>query len=133
MPLVAAVGEAREVVLMIFGGEEGAEVVIEPPGNAGRRGIFEVDNGVFVAGEFSLVEEGAGAVNEAVVFVIGARMDALLVEPAEERSRAGTVKTLVVIKDPDLQDGTAPATAGEETPVGNLLAYRDVAQCQAKE
>jgi hypothetical protein len=39
-------------------------------------------------------------------------MDALLVESAKKRSRACAVKTLVVVENPDLQDGTAPATAG---------------------
>jgi hypothetical protein len=35
-------------------------------------------------------------------------MDALTVEAAEERRRAGAVETLVVIEDPDLQDAAAP-------------------------
>jgi len=87
-------------------------VVIEPPGDAGRGRIFEIDDGVFVAGELGLIEEGSGAMDEAVVFVVGAGMDALLVESAEKRGRACAVKTLVVVENPDLQDGTAPATAG---------------------
>ena len=65
MARVAAVGDAGEVVLVIFRGEKGGEMVIEPPGDAGRWGIFEVDDGVFVAGEVGFVEKGAGAMDEA--------------------------------------------------------------------
>ena len=83
MALVAAVGHAVEVILMILGSEEGAEVVIEPPGDFGRGGIFEVDDGVFVAGEVGFVKEGAGAVDEAAKLVGGVGADALLVETAE--------------------------------------------------
>ncbi len=36
--LIAAVGDAGEVVLVIFGGEEGGEMVIEPPGDFAARG-----------------------------------------------------------------------------------------------
>jgi len=105
---VAAVGHAAEVVLMIFRSEEGGEVVIEPPGDFGRGRVLEVDDRVLVAGEVGLAEEGAGAVDEAAVFVLGVGTDALVVESAEERGRAGTVETLVVIEDPDLQEKDAP-------------------------
>ena len=54
---------------MVLGGEKGGKMVIEPPGDFGRGGVFEVDNGVFVAGEIALVEERAGAVHEAVVLI----------------------------------------------------------------
>ena len=68
---------------MIFGREEGAEVVIEPPGDSGRGGIFEIDDGVFVAGKVGLIKQRAGAVDEAVKLVFGVWADALLVESAE--------------------------------------------------
>ncbi len=54
---------------LIAGGEEGGLVMIEPPGDFGRRGVLEVDDGVLVAGEIGFVEEGAGAVDEAMVLV----------------------------------------------------------------
>jgi hypothetical protein len=54
-------------------------------------------------------------------------------EAAEERGGAGSVETLVVIEDPNLQDGAAPAkTASDGAPVGNLLAYREGVPCQVR-
>ncbi len=41
--------------------------MIEPPGDARRGRVFEVDDGVLVAGEFALVKERAGAMDEAVI------------------------------------------------------------------
>jgi hypothetical protein len=58
-------------------------VVIEPPGDFGRRRVFEVDNGVFVAGKVGLVKQGAGAVDEAPELVGGVGANAFLVETAE--------------------------------------------------
>ena len=83
MACVEAIGHAVEVILMVLGSEEGAEVVIEPPGNFGRGGIFEVDDGVFVAGEVGFVKEGARTVDEAAKFIGGAGADAFLMETAE--------------------------------------------------
>jgi len=40
MACVAAIGHAGEVILVVFGGEEGAEVVIEPPGDFWARGKY---------------------------------------------------------------------------------------------
>ena len=41
-------------------------------------------------------------------------MNALLIEAAEEGGRAGPVETLIVIKDPNLQDQPPPQTASDE-------------------
>jgi hypothetical protein len=68
---------------MIFRGEEGREVVVEPPGDFGGGRIFEVDDGVLVAGEVGFIEKGAGAVDEAPELVGSARVDAFLVETGE--------------------------------------------------
>ena len=105
---VAAIGEAVEVILLVRGGEEGGEMVIEPPGDFGRGGILEVDDGVFVADEVGFVEEGAGAVDETAVFIVGVGADALVVEAAKERSRARAIETFVVVEDPNLQENPAP-------------------------
>ena len=43
-------------VFLILLGKKGALMMVEPPGNFGRTGIFEVHNGVFIAIEVSLVE-----------------------------------------------------------------------------
>ena len=77
--------------------------MVKPPGNFGRSRILEVDYGVFVAGKVALVEESAGAMDEAVIFVAGAGGDALAVKAREERSRAGSVEAFVVIKDANPQ------------------------------
>jgi hypothetical protein len=61
---------------MVIGSEKGAEVMIEPPGDARRRGILEIDDGILVARELRLIEERARSVNQAVVFVIRRRRDA---------------------------------------------------------
>jgi len=83
MACIAAIGHAVEVILVVLRGEESAEVVIEPPGDFGRGGVFEVDDGVLVAGEVGFVKEGAGAVDEAAKLVGCARVDAFLMETAE--------------------------------------------------
>ena len=73
-------------VLLVLRRKEGGEVVIEPPGNARRSGVFEVDDGVLVAGKVGLIEERAGAVNQAVVGVLGGMAgEALAVESGKER------------------------------------------------
>ena len=90
-------------MLVILGREEGRLVVIEPPGDLGRGGVLEIDDGVFVAGEVALVKQGAGAMDKAVILIVSSRVDALAMEACEERSRACTVKTFVVIKDADPQ------------------------------
>jgi len=75
---------AIDEVLVVGGGEEGGLVVIEPPGDVGRGGVFEVDDGVFVARELALVKQRPGAMDEAVVLVAGVPGDALAVEAREE-------------------------------------------------
>jgi hypothetical protein len=50
-------------------------MMIEPPGNLGRSRILEIDNGIFVARELVLIEQGAGAVHQAVILVRGPRLN----------------------------------------------------------
>jgi hypothetical protein len=100
---VTAVCHAAAVVFLILGGEESAEVMVEPPGNPWRGGVLEVDDGVLVAGEVGFVEEGSGAVDEAVVGVGSVFCNALAVKAGEEGRGAGSVKTLVVVEDSDVQ------------------------------
>ena len=90
-----------EEVLMVGGREEGAEVMVEPPGDARGSGIFEVDDGVFVARKVGFVEKSTGAMDEAEGFVGGIAIDALAMEAGEEGRGAGSVETFVVIKDAD--------------------------------
>jgi hypothetical protein len=84
---------------VVFRCQKGAEVMIEPPGNRGRGRVFEVDNRVFVAGKFLLVEKRAGAVHQAAEFIFRAGGDAFAMEPRKQRGRAGAVKTFIVVKN----------------------------------
>jgi hypothetical protein len=79
-------------------------VVIEPPGNPGRGGVLEINDGIFVAGKLALVKERAGAMNQAVVLIAGAGSDTLTMEAREQRGRASSVEAFVVIKDANPQD-----------------------------
>ena len=81
-------------------------MVVEPPGDARRGGVLEVDDGVLVAGEFRLVEERASTVNQPVIGVSGAGSDALAMEAREERGGAGSVEAFVVIEDADAHEYT---------------------------
>src|SRR5208337_39539 len=87
----------------IVGRQKRAFVVIEPPGNFGRTGIFEIDDGILVAIELIFVEERAGAVQQAGVDEVDIAADAFAVETGEQRGRGSAVKTFVVIKDPHSQ------------------------------
>ena len=73
---------AGEEMLVILRGEECRLVVIEPPGDARRGRVLEVDDRVLVARELALVEERAGAVHQPVVVVGGAVRDATRGESA---------------------------------------------------
>jgi hypothetical protein len=59
-------------------------MMVEPPGDSRRGRVFEVDNGVLVAGKFALVKERAGAVHQPVVFIAGAGNDALAMKTREQ-------------------------------------------------
>jgi hypothetical protein len=102
-------------------------MMIEPPGNPGRGRVFEVDNGVFVAGEFTLVKERAGSMDEAVVLVGGVRGDAFAMEASKERGRAGSVETFVVIENANLQNRTTPLRRKAEQP--ELFSIKGTAAC----
>jgi hypothetical protein len=90
-------------MLVILWGEEGGLVMVEPPGDAGRGGVLEIDDGVFVAGEFALVKERTGAMDQAVILVGCAGVDALAMEASKQRGRTGAVETFVVVKDANPQ------------------------------
>ena len=61
-------------------------MMVEPPGDFGRGGVFEVDDSILVAGEFTFVKQSSSAVDQAVVFVNGVGRDALAMEAGEQRS-----------------------------------------------
>jgi len=86
-------------VLGVGGREEGALVMVEPPGNFGRTGVFEIDDGVFVAVELILIEQSTGAVDEAGEDEIGVAPNALAVKAGKQRRGRGSVKAFVVIEN----------------------------------
>ena len=78
--------------------------MVEPPVNARRRRVLEVDNGVLtITGKPVLVEQRARAVHQAAIVKRRCSADALLMKLCEERSRAGPIEAVVVIKDAAIQ------------------------------
>src|SRR3974390_2949933 len=76
--------------------------MVKPPDDARRGRILEIDNGVLIAREFGLVEERARAMHQAHVFELHMLTDTFAIKAGKQRSRTGPVKTLVVVKNPDL-------------------------------
>src|SRR5271170_7199066 len=78
-------------------------MMVEPPGELWRAGIFEVHDGVFVAVECPVLEGLRGLVRHAGVEELGHRIDALFVKARENRGGRGSVEVFIVEADPDLQ------------------------------
>ena len=97
---------AGKKMLVILRGEKGREMVVEPPGNARRGRVLEVDNRVFIARKLTLVEECTGAMDEAVIVIPCVAVDALAMKARKEGRGAGSVEALVVIEDVNLQPVT---------------------------
>jgi hypothetical protein len=76
-------------------------MMVEPPGNARRGRILEIHNGIFVAGEILIIEEGTRTVHQPLVFEVDVLANALAIKARKKCRRAGPVETLVVIKDFD--------------------------------
>ena len=82
------IGIVKLAVALVFlemsgvgGGQEGALVMIEPPGDPGRAGIFKVHDGVLVAIKLPLIKQRAGAVQQAGEDEAGIAANALAVKP----------------------------------------------------
>jgi len=82
--------------------------------------ILEVDDGVLVAVELILVEQGSGTVDQAGEFELGVAADALAVEAGEQRGGRSSVKAFVVIEDPYAQ--RIPQSANRFPPAENHAA-----------
>src|SRR5580704_13957193 len=83
-------------MLGILRSEECALVMVEPPGEQRRAGIFEVHNGVFVAVENAVLEGLRGFVGHPRVHKLGVGMDALAVKTRKNRGRGSSVEALIV-------------------------------------
>jgi hypothetical protein len=79
---------------------EGALVVVKPPGNPGRTGVLEIDDGILLTIEFLFVEQRAGAVDQAGENEIGVPANALAIEAGKQGGGGSPVEAFVVIEDP---------------------------------
>ena len=77
-------------------GKKGALMMIKPPGQAVRAGIFEIDDHVLVRVEQPRIKQLSRAVHHAAIAKLRLGIDALPVEAREHCRRAGSVKTPIV-------------------------------------
>src|SRR5215467_13851395 len=77
--------------------------MVKPPGDPGRRRIFEVDDRVLVSIKILFIEQRAGAMDQAGELEIDAGTDALAVKAGKQRRRSSAVKTFAVKEDPYFQ------------------------------
>src|ERR1700733_10915196 len=101
-------------------------MVIEPPGNFRRAGIFEIDDGVLIAIKLRFIEQRARAMEEAGIDEVHVAAHAFAIKAAEERRRACPVKTLVVIKNPNSQMASSTRSSSgnrKTTRVAGLAIY----------
>ena len=96
-------------------------MMVEPPGNLGRTGVFEVDDDVLVAVEFLVIEQRPGAVNQAGKNELGVAANALAIEAGKQRGGGGSVKAFVVIENPYSQ-GIPQSLANSRWPKTTLPA-----------
>ena len=94
---------AQAIMLRIFRREKSALMMIKPPGNLGRSGILEIDNGILIAIEIGFIEERACAMHQSCELEVHIRPDAFAIEAGKQRRRGCSVKTFAVKKDPDFQ------------------------------
>ena len=87
----------------VFRRKKSALVMIEPPGDLGGAGIFEVDDGVFVAIKLLLVKQRSGAMQQSGEDERGVSANALPIEAGKQGGRASPIKALVVIENPNFQ------------------------------
>src|SRR5271154_4348867 len=78
-------------------------MMIEPPGDLGRAGVLEIDDGILVAVEMRFVKERSGAMHQAREDEGGVLANPFAIKTRKKRRGAGSVKTLVVVEDSDFQ------------------------------
>src|SRR5215471_1531992 len=89
-------------VCLILGRKKRALMMIKPPRQFVRSGIFEIDDNVFPRSEKIFADLLPGFVRQTFVFDFCRRIDAAPVEPRENGCRRHTVKAIVVVEDPYL-------------------------------
>src|SRR5579875_1086945 len=91
--------------------QKGALVMIEPPGEARVAGVFEIDDGVFVAIEKGGIEALGCLVNHTGIKEFGVRVDRARDKAAEEGSRGRAIETVVVIQNAFQHESTENLSA----------------------
>jgi hypothetical protein len=85
--------------------EKGAQMMIEPPGDARRCAVLEIYDRILITDKIRLLKERSGSMHQTVIAVVCTWRNALAVEAHEERSRTCSVKAPVVIENADIQTG----------------------------
>ena len=89
---------AGDEMLLVFGRQEGALVVIEPPGQARRRAVLEIDDSVFVAvEEFFFDELLIRFVGQPCEADLGGGADLLAEKAREHGGGRKTIKAMVMV------------------------------------
>ena len=83
----------------VFGGEKCALVMIEPPGEQRRAGIFEIDDGVFVAVEVPSSNGCGGLVSHSGIEKFRVGVDPFAIKARKDCRGAGSVETFIVETD----------------------------------
>src|SRR4051794_8138936 len=81
-------------------------MMIEPPGQFWSCGIFEIDDGVFVAVEQRIVKLLSSCVRHAGVSKVGGRMELVRHKAAEVCRRRRAIETMVVVQDSNFHQNT---------------------------
>src|SRR5580700_10681358 len=78
-------------------------MMVEPPGDFRRRGIFEIDDGVFVAIEMRFVKQRSRPMHKSGEDKLGILANALAIKTGKDGGGRRAVETFVVIEDSDFQ------------------------------
>src|ERR1700677_487213 len=83
-------------MLGILRSEKRALMMVEPPGEQRRTGIFEIHDGVFVAVENAVFERLRSFMRHPGVHKLGIGVDAFAVKAGEHSGRGRSVEALIV-------------------------------------
>src|ERR1700733_15090610 len=89
-------GVVSAKMLGVLRRQERALMMVEPPRQQRRTGVFEVHNRVFVAVKNSILERMRSLVGHSRVINLRVRMNAFAVEAFENRSRGRSIETSVM-------------------------------------
>src|SRR5438094_8994680 len=87
----------------ILGGKKCALMVVKPPGNFWRTGIFEINDCILVAVKLLFIEQRPGAMQQAWKDELNMSANPLPVESREQRSRRSPMKTPVEVENANSQ------------------------------